>query len=204
MNGTAHAAVGGGAGLVVANTLQTDPTTTIILIGLGGVSALIPDLDTDGKLRGKMTFSYKRFRGIAQFISLLMVGYSYATAQYVGIGLGLFLLGIVSSIRSKHMLTLTGIGVALSGSFFAETWIFLFGIYIFIASVVSHRGYTHSILGVIFFGMIAKKLDLALGINGVFHTCLAGYISHLFLDSRLWPFNKRGIKLFLPISSKEW
>src|SRR5699024_6998954 len=137
-----------------------------ILVSLGGISALVPDLDTDGKLRGKMTLSHKRFRSAIRLISLLVIGYSYiagtGTAQYIGIAAGLVLFSLASSIRSKHMLTLTGIVVAASGFSFSETWLCLFGIYIFIASIVSHRSYTHSIIGVIYFGLIAKELHISL------------------------------------------
>jgi inner membrane protein len=101
------------------------------------------------------------------------------------------------------MLTITGIGVIAGGFSLSENWLMLFGIYILIASFVSHRSYTHSILGVIFFGIIASRLEVSLGMDGVFYTCLAGYISHLVADIKLLPFNKRGIKLFLPVSSKE-
>ena len=84
-----------------------------------------------------------------------------------------------------------------------ESWLTLFGVYILIASIVSHRGYTHSILGIIFFGFITSRLDASLGVQGVYYTCMAAYISHLVADSKIFPFNKRGIKLFLPVTSKE-
>jgi inner membrane protein len=76
-------------------------------------------------------------------------------------------------------------------------------VYVIIASITSHRSYTHSILGVIFFGIIASKLEVSLGIHGVYYACLGGYISHLLADLKVLPFNKRGIKLFLPVSKIE-
>ncbi|MBD1224087.1 metal-dependent hydrolase [Virgibacillus halodenitrificans] len=208
MNGTAHAAIGAAAGFIIANKYQTDPTTTIWLVGIGGVSGLIPDLDIDGKLRGKITLSHHVFRTIAQLIAILIMGYSFYegtdTEKYVGIGIGLVLLGIASSIKQKHMLLLTGIGVLGAGATLQETWLMLLGIYILIASLVAHRSYTHSLLGLIFFGIIASKLEVSLGKEGIFLTCMAGYISHLLADSKLLPINKRGVKLFLPLSSKEF
>ncbi|MDQ7863953.1 hypothetical protein RCO48_31350 [Peribacillus frigoritolerans] len=36
MNGTAHMAIGATVGFLTANTLQTDPTTTLFLVGIGG------------------------------------------------------------------------------------------------------------------------------------------------------------------------
>lgn len=207
MNGTAHAAVGGAAGFITANTFQAEVSVTFLLVGLGAVSALVPDLDVDGKLRGKITLSHKAIRSTAQLIGILMIIYSFYegtdTRQYLGMGIGLAMLSIASRLKQKHMLTLTSIGVIAGGVSLQEIWLILFGIYILIASFVPHRSYTHSILGVIFFGIIAVRLEASLGIQGVYYTCLAGYISHLLTDSKLFPFNKRGIKLFLPLSSKE-
>jgi inner membrane protein len=207
VNGTAHTVIGATTGFIVANTFQTTPSMTLFLVGLGGISGLIPDLDIDGKLRGKITLSHKVIRTTAQLIGILMVFYSFyegtAKEKWIGIGIGLGMMVVAALIKQKHMLTITGIGVIAGGFSLSETWLMLFGIYILIASFVSHRTYTHSILGVIFFGIIASKLEVSLGIDGVFYTCLAGYISHLIADIKLLPFNKRGIKLFLPVSSKE-
>jgi inner membrane protein len=207
VNGTAHAAIGAATGFIVANTFETTPSTTLFLIGLGGISGLIPDLDIDGKLRGKITFSHKVIRTVAQLIGILMVFYSFyegsTKEKWIGIGIGIVMMVAASFIKQKHMLTITGVGVIAGGFSLSEIWLILLGIYIIIASFVSHRSYTHSILGVLFFGVIASKLELSLDIGGVFYTCLAGYISHLIADFKILPFNKRGIKLFLPVSSKE-
>ncbi|MBT2728206.1 metal-dependent hydrolase [Bacillus sp. ISL-75] len=207
MNGTAHAAIGAATGFIVANTFHTSPSTTLFLVGLGGISGLIPDLDIDGKLRGKITLSHKVIRIAAQLIGILMVFYSFyegtTREKWIGLGIGIGLMIAASLIKQKHMLMITGIGVIAGGFSLTEIWLILLGIYILIASLVSHRSYTHSILGVVFFGIIASKLERSLGIDGVFYTCLAGYISHLVADFKILPFNKRGIKLFLPVSSKE-
>jgi inner membrane protein len=207
VNGTAHTAIGAATGFMVANTFQTDPSKTLLLVGLGGVSGLVPDLDIDGKLRSKITLSHKVIRTAAQLIGILMIFYSVfegrAMERWIGGGIGLVMLSLSSLIKQRHMLTITGIGVLAGGFSLQESWLLLLGIYILIASFVSHRSYTHSILGVVFFGVIAFKLEASIGIEGVFYTCLAGYISHLIADMKLFPFNKRGVKLFLPISSKE-
>lgn len=207
MNGTAHAAIGAAAGFIIANTTQATLPETLLFVGLGSVSGLMPDLDIDGKLRGKITLSHKVIRAIAPFIGLLMIFYSFyegSTAEkWFGIGSGLAIIAVASLIKQKHMLTITGIGVIAGGFSLMETWLMLLGVYIIIASIVSHRSYTHSILGVLFFGMIAAKLETSLGMDGIYYTCLAGYISHLIADLKILPFNKRGIKLFLPVSSIE-
>ncbi|KGM44725.1 metal-dependent hydrolase [Neobacillus niacini] len=207
MNGTAHTAIGAATGFVAANTFHSNPTETIILVGLGAVSGLMPDLDIDGKLRGKITLSHKVIRLAAVLIGVLMVFYSFyegrAQEQWFGIASGLAIIGVSSLIKQKHMLTITGIGVLAGGISLSEVWLILLGVYIVIASISSHRSYTHSILGVIFFGVISSKLEGSLGIEGVFYACLGGYISHLIADLKILPFNRRGIKLFLPLSKIE-
>lgn len=207
MNGTAHAAIGAATGFIVANTFQASPSETALFVGLGAVSGLMPDLDIDGKLRGKITLSHKLIRIAAQLIGILMIFYSFyegsAAEKWLGLGIGLGIMVISGFIKQKHMLTITGIGVLAGGFSLAEIWLILLGVYIIIASIVSHRSYTHSILGVIFFGVIASKLEISLGIDGVFYACLSGYISHLIADLKILPFNKRGIKLLLPVSSVE-
>lgn len=207
MNGTSHTAIGAAAGFIVANTYGTDPSTTLLFIGLGGISALVPDLDVDGKLRNKITLSHQVIKYAAQLIGLLLVIYSFyqgaGPEKWYGIAIGIAMFLLSSLIKQRHMLIITGGGVVIGGVSLQETWLILFGIYMIIASFVSHRSYTHSLLGIIFFGFISAKLEESLGINGVFYACLAGYISHLVFDMKCFPFNKRGIKLFLPFTSKE-
>jgi inner membrane protein len=207
LNGTAHTAIGAATGFIAANTFHSSPTETIILFGLGAVSGLMPDLDIDGKLRGKITLSHKVIRLTALLIGVLMVFYSFyegrAAEKWFGIGSGLVIMIVSSLIKQKHMLTITGIGVLIGGISLSEVWLILLGVFVIIASITSHRSYTHSILGVIFFGIIASKLEVSLGIDGVFYACLGGYISHLLADLKILPFNKRGIKLFLPVSKIE-
>src|SRR5690625_1817799 len=127
MNGTAHTAIGAAGGFMVANTLQAEPTITVFLVGLGSVSALIPDLDIDGKLRGKITLSHKIIRLAATFIGIMMVLYSFYAGsdmdQWIGIGIGILIISIASSIKQKHMLTITGIGVLIGGFSLDETWL---------------------------------------------------------------------------------
>ncbi|WP_404355015.1 metal-dependent hydrolase [Cytobacillus firmus] len=207
MNGTAHAAIGAAAGYVVANTIHASPSTTLLLVGLGSVSGLVPDLDIDGKLRDRLTLSHEVVQTVAQIIGILMIIYSFYEGspkeKWLGMAIGISMTAISAKIKQKHMLTITGIGVLAGGVILQELWLILFGIYILIASFVSHRSYTHSLLGVIFFAFISSRLEMSLGIEGVYYTCLAGYISHLIADLKILPFNKKGVKLFLPLSSKE-
>ena len=208
MNGTAHMALGAAVGFLTANTLQTDPTTTLFLVGVGGVSGLMPDMDIDGKLSNRITFSHKFIRTLAQTIGILMIIYSVLggseTEKWVGVGAGIGIIIISTFITQRHMLTLTGLGVLGGGLSLQENWLWLLGIYIILASFTPHRSYTHSIAGIVFFGVIAHQFESSLGIEGIFTTCILGYISHLIADMKFLPFNRRGVKLFLPFFSKEF
>ena len=207
VNGTAHTAIGAATGFVIANGFESEPSVTLLLVGLGAISGLMPDLDIDGKLRNKITLSHKVIQAAAQLIGILLIIYSFYEGinveRWIGIGIGVGMMILSSFIKQKHMLIISGVGVLAGGFSLQENWLLLLGIYIIIASFVSHRSYTHSILGIVFFGFIAFNLESSIGIEGVYYTCLGGYISHLVADMKLFPFNKRGIKLFLPFSSKE-
>ena len=208
LRGTSHAAIGAATGFIAANMVQSSPTETVLLVALGSISGLIPDLDIEGKLRGKITLSHKMIKLSAHIIGILMIVYSFmeqtASQRGFGIGFGLLIMAIASFIKQKHMLTLTGIAVLLGGVSLEEQWMILLGIYIGIASFSSHRTYTHSIIGAIFFSVIATEFESSIGINGIFYACIGGYVSHLLADMKVLPVNKRGVKLFLPLSSKEF
>jgi len=207
LNGTSHAVIGAATGFIVSNRFQTSLPESLLLVGLGAVSGLMPDLDIDGKLRGKITLSHKVIRLSAFVIGMLMICYSFlekmAEDRWLGAAVGLLILIVASFIKQKHMLTITGLAVLAGGISLQELWLILLGIYIIIASFSSHRSYTHSILGIVFYGVIASNLEASLQVPGVFYACSIGYISHLIADLKLLPFNKRGIKLFLPLSSLE-
>ena len=208
MNGTAHLTLGAATGFAVAYSLQSDPTTTMMFVGLGGVAGLIPDIDSNGKLSNKITFSHKFVRTLIQTLGLLILLFSYIRymdmARWIGMGIGIVVFFLATSIKQRLMLTFTGIGVTAAGVYFTESWALLLGIFITIASFIAHRSYTHSILGVIFFGVIAYLFEARVGIRGIFITCMFGYISHLIADMKIFPFNKRGVKWFLPFSKKEF
>ncbi|BCB03555.1 metal-dependent hydrolase [Bacillus sp. KH172YL63] len=207
MNGTAHMAIGAATGFTVANSFGSDPGITATLVTIGGISALMPDMDIDGKLSNKLTFSSSMIKAVAQIIGFLMMVYSYLEGfgreRWLGIGYGAGMMILSAFITQRRMLTITGIGVTACGWQLDETWLWLIGLFIFIASFVSHRSYTHSILGILYYGIVAHYLEASLMIDGVFEACVTGYASHLIGDMKFLPFNKRGIKLFLPLSTKE-
>ncbi|WP_409252576.1 metal-dependent hydrolase [Bacillus sp. SCS-153A] len=208
MNGTAHMIIGAGTGFLAAHYIQAPPADTIVLIGAGGVSGLIPDLDVDGKLSNTFTSSYKFLMTLVQLMGIAVIVYSWWSGagqeMWKGISAGLGMMLVSAFIKKRHLLTVAGGGALAGGIFLAETWLLLFGVYIVIASLVSHRSYTHSLIGLAFFVVIAYYLQASIKTEGILLACAGGYASHLISDMRWLPFNKRGIKLFLPVSRKEF
>lgn len=207
MNGTSHAIAGATTGFIVANNYQVDPGKTILLIGIGGITGLVPDLDVGGKLRSRLTIPQTYIRHIAQLIGILLLVYSFFketdTRLNTGVAIGAGVLLFASMFKPRHMLLITSICVLGGGYFLQEKWLLLFGLYIFVASISSHRTYTHSLIGLCFFGLIGYFLEQSVIVEGIFYTCLFSYGSHLVMDSALFPFNKRGVPLFLPLTKKE-
>ncbi len=83
MNGTAHTAIGAATGFMIANRFENEPSVTLLLVGLGAVSGLMPDLDIDGKLRNKITLSHKVIQAAAQLIGILLIIYSFYEGRNV-------------------------------------------------------------------------------------------------------------------------
>jgi len=208
MNGVSHAAIGGVTGLVVASGIGADPTTTVILAIAGGVTALVPDLDTGGKLANKITIPHGFIRSGLTILGLLIIAYSWLTAtdlgKWLGVLIGISVLVIGQKITKKIMLILTGVTIGFAGVLLVKLWVILAATYIIIASFLPHRSYTHSLIALLFFSYIAYLFSKDININGIFITSILGYSSHLVADMRIIPFNKRGIKLLRPISNIEF
>ncbi len=63
-----------------------------------------------------------------------------------------------------------------------------------VVGVSGHRSFTHSIIGTLAFGFIAKAIGAELNEGLIYEGFIAGYISHLVADF----FTPKGIKLFFP------
>lgn len=213
MKGSSHLAIGSVVGAVAGFITQPDITTVLICASIGGVSGVVPDLDTNGLASNRITLSKKVSKGLMEMAGigiLLTLLYQVFTEGvrrdiYIYAGIGLLLLIVSRLITRKRMLTVTGVLVMFLGFVLDESiGILLAGSYIVVASFLPHRSYTHSLLGVMFFGLILKYLYLEWPINGMMAAGLAGYISHLVADMKLLPVNRRGVKWFLPLWKQEF
>src|SRR5699024_1811464 len=207
MDGKTHAIIGAGTGLAVAQSTGQDAVNTAVMVGAGMVAALAPDLDTGGKLANKISLSHKMIQNLVRLIGILAGIYAWlsltGTEKYIGLALGAFLLFIAPVFSQKLMLFISGATIIAGGIFISEMWIWLAGVYVAAAALVPHRSYTHSLIGWLFFGVIAYYISQNFAIQGLFWTLVLAYGSHLVADMRILPGNKRGIKLFLPVSQKE-
>lgn len=213
MKGSSHAIIGVTVGAIAGYQVQTDFYTVAVASLVGGISALVPDLDTNGVASNRITLSKELGRWLMHLvgISILLaityqyfkIGYTPSILLYGGIGLLFFI--ISRFITQRRMLTLTGIMVMWLGFVMQQSiGILLAGSYIIIASFLSHRSYTHSLLGLVFYGFILNQLQQEWGIDGLLVAGIAGYASHLVADMKLLPMNRRGVKWFAPIWNREW
>ena len=207
MNGGAHATIGAAVGLAVALKMDSAIEESLILTGAGMLSGLVPDLDTGGKLSNRISVSNKYLNALVRLIGVLLAFYAYFYADsaiqiacYTG---SFILLFILPKFSRSFMLMMTGVIIGIGGYMMMTIWLMLFGIYIIAAAFMPHRSYTHSLLGVLFYAVIAHYLSIEVGIQGLYAACLFGYISHLAADTRLIPGNKRGIKPLLPYRGLE-
>lgn len=213
MKGTSHLVIGTAVGAVAGYMVQPDIHTALIGAAVGGISGVVPDLDTNGLASNTITLSKKVSKwlmetaGIVILLTLIYkaVTQGLSTDVYIYGAIGLLLLIISRLITQRRMLTITGILVMLLGFVLGQsTGILLAGSYIIIASFIPHRSYTHSIIGVVFYWYILQHLNAEWPVDGLVAAGLAGYISHLFADLKILPVNRRGVKFFLPLWNKEF
>ncbi|AIF65463.1 metal-dependent hydrolase [Terribacillus saccharophilus] len=208
MKGITHLLIGAGAGFASATALNAEGAVTVTMTCTAAVAALVPDLDTGGLLSNRITFSHKAIRNITIFIGLLLILYSmwnlFGQDRYIGLAIGAGIMVLSRVINKKFMLLITGIAVLLTGLYAGHTWVVMSGCYIGIASFLAHRSYTHSLIGLIYFYILMTFFEQETALFGTQLAGTAGYASHLLADSRIFPVNKKGVKLLLPIIKKDF
>lgn len=209
MKGSSHAVIGAATGVGTAVWLQSTPIETALFACVGAVAALVPDLDVNGKLANKITVEKKWLILFFTAAGLLLALYSYfmlfGLKQATGfmISLGLLLLPRLF-IKQRMMLFLTGLLVMYAGWYIDETWVLYAGLFILFSSLVSHRTWTHSIIGILFFYLVAAEIARAYPVPGLLAVLVLSYFSHLVADMKMLPANKKGTKFFYPIWKKEF
>src|SRR4051812_26046423 len=77
MKGSTHAVIGAVSGFGVSVSINAAPLEMVILTGIGSVTALVPDLDVNGKLANKITVEKKWLILFFSIAGLLLAIYSY-------------------------------------------------------------------------------------------------------------------------------
>ncbi|OES45865.1 hypothetical protein BA724_02005 [Domibacillus iocasae] len=209
MKGTSHMMIGAATGIGVAVWTQSPPINTALFVCIGAVTALVPDLDVNGKLANKITIEKKWLVLFFTVAGLLLALYSYfmlfGMKQASGfiLSVGLLLLPRLF-IKQRMMLFLTGALVLYTGWYINESWIMYIGLFILFASLVSHRTWTHSIIGILFFYFVAAEIERVYPIDGLLTVLVLSYMSHLLADMKMLPANKKGTKFFYPLWKKEF
>ncbi|AJD91160.1 hypothetical protein JMA_18430 [Jeotgalibacillus malaysiensis] len=209
MKGASHALAGTAIGLGTAVYYNLEPAATGLVMLLGSTAALAPDLDTNGRLSNRISLHRKWLWYTLSAIGVLIGIYSLISLS------GLFKAGgIIAAvtliiaprflIKQRFMVMLTGLAIIGIGWFYTEYWLIYFGLFTILSSFLPHRGLTHSALGLLVFTYIAHTLEIRLDIQGITAVCFFAYLSHLILDMKALPFNKKGVKWFLPFFSKEF
>ncbi|WP_227395398.1 metal-dependent hydrolase [Jeotgalibacillus aurantiacus] len=209
MNGASHAVTGTAIGLGTAVMYDASPAATGLMILLGSVSALAPDLDTNGRLSNRISLHRKWLWYTLASIGVLLGTYSLVMLQgwWMLAGIAVALALIIAPrflIKQRFMVMLTGGVLTGSGWFYSENWLLYFGLFTIVCSFLPHRGLSHTWIGLAVFSYISWELENSLNINGILVVCALAYLSHLLLDMKVLPFNKKGIKLFQPLVNKEF
>lgn len=208
MRGSSHILAGSILGAVTANITGTDLTHTALLTLTGGVSALAPDLDINGTLSNRISLPKKRVVSLLALLGLVILASAWLQSSYWA-DWRLFMAGICLIalppflIKQKWLLCLTGIIIIFSGVKLSLIWAVLFGGFICMASLLPHRSLTHSMAGLMYFSVIGFYFETEVHLKGAFLAISFAYLSHLVMDMKLIPFNRRGIKPFLPFSKME-
>ncbi|MBW8349218.1 metal-dependent hydrolase [Bacillus sp. IITD106] len=208
MDGKTHFIVGGITGIGVATYVGVELPTAISFTLLGACIGLVPDLDVKGTLSNKITLNKNWIITLLALLGLLIIVNSFILYKdfdrWLGIGLGLTLMILPHFfIKQKYMLLLTGAASLIIGIYQQSAWLTMLGIYICIAALLPHRSLTHSLIGLFYFSLIGYFLEKDFQLNGILLVCLASYASHLILDMKIFPKNRKGVKLLQPFSKFE-
>ncbi|MCJ7843602.1 metal-dependent hydrolase [Lederbergia sp. NSJ-179] len=209
MDGKTHFIGGCLTGMGIAQYTNADLITAVSFTLLGGFVGLVPDLDVKGVLTKKISINKKWLIAVLSIIGLyLILSTSLSPHTYwqkwqgLLIGSALLVLPLLI-ITQKRMLILTGALVCLLSMYYESIWLMMLGIYIAVASFLPHRSLTHSLLGLAYFSWLGYFMEKEFLVDGMMFVCMGGYASHLLLDMKWLPKNRRGIKLFLPFSKVE-
>lgn len=203
MNGETHLVAGLATGIGVSYFSQGSGAESVAVTSVATMASLAPDLDTAGSLTHRLTRPFRMVNRIAFMLLLIVFFASYVSNEVSsemligGIGVLLTLL-LLKRITIKFQLFIMAMVIGIIGYHYGYYSIVLFAMYVGVASLLPHRSYTHSLIGLVCFSYISYQASIDFGMEPLFLAGFLGYLSHLLLDSRWIPGNRRGIKILLP------
>jgi len=212
MKGTTHLAIGCAIGALACAYYPFSMNSAALYITVAGMSALSADLDGPSILSGKITKLSGMLRNLALLTGiLLMAGLAYRyfvlggfDRTYAICATAVLLLGFVAKqgIIRNALVSLIGCGLLYFGWTSRQDWLVGLGAFVVWAPWLKHRGMTHTVWALIFWGTIGWGLEQQLKVDGIAAVATAGYASHLLADTMtpngvkwLYPFYKKAIKL---------
>ncbi|WP_102348802.1 metal-dependent hydrolase [Bacillus sp. Marseille-P3661] len=216
MKGRTHLAVGLGIGAIAA--IGRSPETIPAIVIISGIASLAPDLDGNNLLNKRVTKTAKKIKKFGLIVGLMFMVLSllaffwdsfsilnerWFTSQnkIFVLVIGAVLAGI--SLRAQEtvkniLMSLFGLPLIYYGATHHLWWLVLFALYIGVAGWFAHRGPTHTLWAVIYWGWMSYLLEVNTEIQGITLISCVSYLSHIIGDM----LTKRGIKFFKPLSDR--
>lgn len=208
MKGSTHLALGTAIGIAGAAYFPFTFKDSLILIAVASFSSLSADLDGTSILTSRLSQFTKRIRNIglwAGIAMLLGLVYLYLASrnfypEYTLICFMLLLASFLTRNGRIRNLSVSAVGAAVliagwQSHIYGFVWL---GIFILIAPWLKHRGMTHTIWAVLFWGAMGSQLQQDLQIEGLMAVSTTSYLSHLIADT-LTP---QGVKWLYPVFKK--
>jgi inner membrane protein len=212
MKGSTHLAIGGAIGVAACLYFPFNLENASLYLVTAAVSALSADLDGASLLTGKLSRLSKQLRELAIWSGILILaylgylyvdsGHSYPVISAIA-GL-LSLLGFLTKegIIRNALVSLIGAALFYIGWMNGQQWLIGLGIFVGWIPWLDHRGMSHTIWALAFWGWIGLSLEEQIRIEGIELVAVAGYASHLIADTLtpqgvkwLYPLIKKSIKL---------
>lgn len=210
MKGTTHAAAGIAVGSIAALIHEMSFAQGAVCAVVGGIAALMADLDGHGMLANKLSRTSQAIH--RAIIAFAFLGIFWGMYMYWALHLfpmlplvastALFTLAAVLKVGFIRNLMLSGLGllfVAL-GWYQSKWWLVGLGLFIACAPWFKHRGFTHTIWCAGWWALLGWELERDIALAGMALSVGGGYASHLILDTM----TPGGVKWLYPLMKRSF
>lgn len=208
MKGSTHLAIGTAIGIAAAAYYPFTFQNAALYISVAGFSALSADLDSRSILSSKLSKLSKllhelfHWGGISLVIACLYLYFvrDFFDLTLTCVSIMIFLIGFITKegIIRNTLVTLVGLGIIYTGSYWKLNWLMGSGLFISWAPWLKHRGMTHTIWAALIWGSIGYGMQNQLQVEGLMLVSFTSYLSHLVADTM----TPAGVKWFYPLYKK--